>query len=98
MAHIVRNETHNPTFKLVGTTIEDKGKLIELVYGISNNGSGEGLEVYFYRGNDLSVGHYSSRRYINHEYPNKYRKYFVLLRKFVRDGKCKDGHKLTVKL
>jgi len=89
----MRTEKHNPDYKLVGKRVlNPQGKAVELVYGISNDGTNEGLEVYHYNDNG---GHYS-RRYINHEYPNKYRADFVALRQFVRDGKVPDGHKLSI--
>ena len=86
-------EKHNPYYKLVSKlSFNNKGKAIELVYGVTNEGINEGLEVYFY--NDF--GGFHSRRYTNNDYPAKYRTEFVMLRQLVRDGLVKDGHKAKV--
>lgn len=88
----IKQTKHNPDYKLVNVYIGRK----ELVYGISNDGKNEGLEVYFYR--DFIEGHYRSSRYLQINVPPKYRTDYVNLRSFVREGLVKDGHKLSVKL
>jgi hypothetical protein len=83
------NKPHNPQYKLIETTVFDGYKFLTLVWGISNTGDNEGLEIYFKKEKD---GHfYSSRRYLVNEIPNKYKRYYESLssrRSLVNDG-CK---------
>lgn len=89
----MKQQKHNPAYQLVSKTINyPDGSKIELVYGIANNGENEGLEVYHIKPD----GSHYSRRYVNNSYPAKYRFDFVQLRRYVRQGEVKQGHKLSI--
>ena len=70
---------HNPDYKLVSKIINN----IEYVYGISNSGENEGLEVYY--------GNYS-RRFL--KIPKKHQDIFQELKRY--SNKVNPGHKLDL--
>lgn len=90
----MKQEKHNPTHKLVSTIQPTKNGYVELVYGVTNEGENEGLEVYHFKANELQQ--HQSFNYPGHTYPAKYRTMFVKLREYVRNGTCKPGHKLEI--
>jgi len=90
----VTHTPHNPDYKLVSISQATKTGWIELVYGITNTGENEGLEVYHHKPNELH--HYQSFRYPGADVPAKYRSMFVTLRKHAREGDVKDGYKLNL--
>jgi len=90
------NNTHNPSYKLVQTTIFLNDKFIDLVYGETNEGFNEGLEVYFKKSKDDN--HYKSFRYKDGFIPKKYYSYYEFLRQFVWDNEVLNGCKIIVSL
>lgn len=72
-------QKHNPDYKLVSKTVNG----IEYVYGISNSGTNEGLEVYY--------GNYS-RRFL--KIPIKYQSLFQELKGY--SNKVNPGHNLNL--
>lgn len=87
-------ERHNPKCKLVQKGIKDGGKYIQLVYGVENDGTNEGLEAYYLKTADESDGHYRSARWGIEEIPKKYEDDFNELKSYVRD--VPEGHKLII--
>ena len=87
----MRIEAHNPYYKLVGIYIKDGDKLISLVYGISNEGDGEGLEAYYYK--RIISGHYRSYRWEAGNIPKKYIDWYNELKKYADE--CPKGHKIS---
>ena len=87
---------HNPSYKLVETTVFLNGKFITFVYGETNEGGNEGLEIYFKKEKE---GHfYNSRRYLEESVPKKYLNYYEFLKQFVIDNEVKEGYKMIVSL
>lgn len=89
-------EPHNPNYKLVETTVYLDGKFIDIVYGETNSGNNQGLELYFKK--EINGHFYNSRRYLEEVVPKKYLNYYEYLKQFVIDGEVKEGHKLNVEL
>lgn len=87
-------ESHNPYCRLVGQLVFLDGKYIELVYGIENDGTNEGLEAYFYNVDDYSEGHYRSYRWLDDRIPKKYINQYEKLKSHVNE--VPEGHKLTL--
>lgn len=85
---------HNPNFKLISKMIFLDGKHIELVYCISNGGSDEGMEAYYFNSSERSEGHYRSYRWNEDEIPNKYMNYYSELRSYLSE--VPEGHKLNL--
>ena len=83
---------HNAEYRLIETTIFNGKNHLDLVYGIANDGSNEGLEVYYK--NDKKDLFYKSRRWETDSIPAKYNKYFNALRDLKR--LVSDGHKATI--
>ena len=82
-------QKHNPDYKLIGITIQDK----EFVYGETYNGQNAGLEVYYLNG-DPKYGHYYSRRFAGRKMPMRYDILAMYLAKLL--PYCPAGHKLTL--
>lgn len=87
----MKTETHNPHYKLVSTYKIIEGKSLNLVYGVSNEGENEGLEVYFL---DDTGNFYRSYRYTPENLPKKYLNYFNSLKAYVKE--VPSGHKMNV--
>lgn len=85
---------HNPNYKLVEGMIYDNGKYVNLVYGISNDGDGEGLEAYYYKSNNKTSHFYRSYRWDNDNIPQKFKNYYDKLKSYVDE--VPNGHKLTI--
>lgn len=88
----MEQKTHNPHSKLIETTIFNGSNFLTLVWGIDNNGTNEGLEVYFKKEKDAHF--YTSRRYPLSKIPSHYKRYFDALKEFA--PKVKDGNKITI--
>lgn len=87
---------HNPSYKLVETTVFLNDKFITFVYGETNEGHNEGLELYFKKEKE---GHfYNSRRYLEENVPKKYLNYYNFLKQFVIDNEVEEGCKMVVEL
>lgn len=84
---------HNPDYKLIGNVIKQGNRKIEFVYGISNSGNNEGMEVYFYRKHTHNH-FYTSRRYTENNLPKAYTSIFHELKTYL--PQVKEGHKLTL--
>lgn len=89
----MKHTKHNPGYRLVSKTITAGNKLIELVYGVTNDGANEGIEVYFISQN-LDIKY--SRRYSEETLPVKYKNIFTELRAQVINGNVSAGHKLYI--
>lgn len=91
----MKTNKHNPNYKLVGLRHTVEGKKLELVYGISNEGENEGLEVYFL---NEDGGHYRSYRYLTNRIPDKYRGYFNSMRELSKQVPAGHKHTLITKI
>lgn len=89
-APVYKVEKHNPYCKLVGVTINNR----EFVYGITNEGTNPGLEVYYKQPGEIH--HYYSKRFAYPDIPMIYNELYFKL-KGLADN-CKPGHKLTLTL
>lgn len=81
---------HNPQYKLVEVEIDNK----TLVYGETNEGKNQGLEVYYYKAN--AEHFYTSKRYEANKVPQIYNELYLKLQKVSK--KCKAGHKITLSI
>ena len=87
---VYKSVKHNPDYKLIGVTINNR----EFVYGISNEGTNPGLEVYYK--NPGETHHYYSKRFGAFDIPQIY---FVLYLKLkALADQCQPGHKITLSL
>lgn len=91
----MENIKHNPSYKLVETTIFND-RFVTLVYGETNKGDNEGLEVYYKK--EIDGHHYKSYRFEDGFIPKKYINYYEFLRQFVWGNKVNDGCKIVVEL
>lgn len=90
--NIISQQPHNKYCKLIKTSIFNGTSFLDLVYGIENNGTNEGLEVYYKK---ESNGHFhKSRRFDTNNIPTIYKGYFFALKKLTRY--IKEGHKGTI--
>jgi hypothetical protein len=83
-------QKHNPDYKLVSKDLHEPNRLIELVYGISNEGENEGLEAYYFK-KDKSQGHYRSFRWDADSIPSIYEGHFEQLKQYAPE--TPEGHK-----
>ena len=61
------NVKHNPDYKLAEVSKFNGKSFLDIVYGIANDGTNEGLEIYYKHEEN---GHfYTSRRYLSTEIP-----------------------------
>ncbi len=90
------NTPHNPSYRLVETTVFLNNRFLTLVYGITNDNTNEGLEIYFKKSKDFHF--YKSFRYTLETLPKKYLNYFEFLKQFVIDNMVNDGCKIIVEL
>lgn len=92
----MENIKHNPSYKLVETTVFLNDRFVTLVYGETNEGENEGLEVYYKK--EINGHHYRSYRYNDSFIPRMYLRYYEFLRQFVWDNEVNDGCKIIVEL
>jgi len=78
----MKSAPHNPNYKLISVTIDNK----ELVYGETNDGQNKGLEVYFPK--------YSRRFEYNIKLPQKYIELWWNLESQIKN--CLPGHKIEL--
>ena len=90
----MEHKKHNLDYKLVGVIQDMYNRSIELVYGESNEGLNQGLEVYFYK--PKSDHFYTSRRFKEGKVPGKYMPDYNLLKGYVIRNEVLPGHKLTL--
>ena len=83
-------QPHNPDYQLISVIINGK----ELVFVQDNNGNNAGLEVYHLIDNNLSKGHYYSRRYAKNMVPMIYHELAIHLSNLL--SYCPKGHKLSL--
>jgi hypothetical protein len=92
----MENKAHNPNYKLVETNVFLNDVFVDLVYGETNEGFNEGLEVYFKK--ERNEHHYKSFRYLEGSVPKKYLSYYEFLKQYVIDNEVKEGCKIVVRL
>ena len=90
----MKQQPHNPDYKLIETNIFNGTSFLDLVYGISNEGENEGLEVYYKKENE---GHFhKSRHWLTNDVPNMYKKYFDALKELRH--KVENGNKAVINI
>lgn len=95
ISDIIKSEKHNSYCKLIEIRLTyDRGYML-LVYGIENDGTNEGLEIYYHKVDDKVGNFFTSRRWIGNKIPIKHKKTFNYLKSFV--DHCLPGHKIIVK-
>lgn len=83
----------NKEARLIEQRCNVKGGFVEIIYGEYNDGTNQGLEVYFYKHKNKNK-FYTSRGWPLDEVPKKYESILLQLRLWVVH--CPAGHKLTL--